>query len=131
MITRVLLRSLRNDLPMPFTIRQMGAQAPYATSADGRCRFQCPHCGETQAVVNPRNNLAHCFYCAKNINNIDLLLASGHGFRDAVALLQKWLLLYQSENAGPKICSSPTNAVKKSNGAALIGSVLRREIGNL
>ena len=129
MITRALLRSLRNDLPMPFTLRQLGSQAAYSTLAEGRCRFLCPHCGETQAVVNPRNNLAHCFHCAKNINNIDLLLASGHGFLDAVALLQQWLRLYRSE-AGRKICSPPSaNVVRNSNGAALIGSVLRQEFG--
>jgi hypothetical protein len=130
MITRLLLRSLRNDLPMPFTIQQMGSQAPYATSADGRCRFLCPYCHETQAVVNPKNNLAHCFHCAKNINNIDLLLATGHGFKDTVALLQRWLLLFQSEKAGPKTCSPPPNAVKKAEGLELIGALLRREIGN-
>ena len=107
----------------------MGSHAPYSTSAEGRCRFQCPHCGETQAVVNPRNNLAHCFHCAKNINNIDLLLACGHGFLDAVALLQKWLLLYQSK-ADRKTCSPPAAAIQSSHGTELIGSVLRREIGN-
>ena len=29
------------------------------------------------AAVNPRNNLAHCFSCQKNLNNIDLLLELG------------------------------------------------------
>jgi predicted RNA-binding Zn-ribbon protein involved in translation (DUF1610 family) len=40
--------------------------------SEGYFRFLCPGCGEMLATVNPRNNLAHCFCCQKNINNIDL-----------------------------------------------------------
>ena len=131
MITRALLRSLRNDLPMPFMFRQLGDKAPYSKSVEGRFRFQCPHCGETQAVVNPRNNLAHCFYCGKNINNIDLLLAVGYEFVDAVGLLQQWLRLYNAERAGPDMFSRPPEAIQPSDqGATLIGHVLRQEFGN-
>lgn len=131
MITRALLRSLRNDLPMDFTIQQLGSKAPYAKMVEGRCRFQCPHCGETQAVVNPRNNLAHCFHCAKNINNIDLLLALGYEFRDAVSLLQRWLLLYNNaQRAAPKV-SHQTEAVPKRETEPLpLGTILRQELGN-
>jgi hypothetical protein len=49
------------------------------------------------ATVNPRNNLAHCFCCGKNLNNIDLLLTEGHDFRSAVALLEGLLEQYQSQ----------------------------------
>ena len=42
--------------------------------SEGYFRFLCPHCGEMRATVNPRNNLAHCFSCKKNLNNIDLLM---------------------------------------------------------
>ena len=131
MITRDLLRSLRNDLPMSFTIRHLGNKAPYSKSVEGRFRFQCPHCGDTLAAVNPRNNLAHCFNCQKNINNIDLLMKVGYGFTEAVALLQEWLLLYNTERAGPKIVSNPAGVVeKREKGAAPIGSILRQEFGN-
>ena len=131
MITRALLRSLRNDLPMSFTFRQLGDKAPYSKSVEGRFRFQCPHCGETQAVVNPRNNLAHCFYCGKNINNIDLLLAVGYEFVDAVGLLQRWLRLYDAERDGPDMVSRPATAIQPSDqGATLIGHILRQEFGN-
>jgi len=41
-------------------------------------------------------SLAHCFACRKNLNNIDLLLAEGHTFRSAVALLEQWLDQYQA-----------------------------------
>jgi hypothetical protein len=42
-----------------------------------------------------RNNLAHCFHCAKNLNNIDLLMTLGYDFRTAVAVLEKLLLRYE------------------------------------
>ncbi len=43
------------------------------------------------ATSNPRNNLAHCFCCKKNINNNDLLLATDYEFTAAVRLLERWL----------------------------------------
>ena len=43
------------------------------------------------ATVNPRNNLAHCFCCQKNLNNIDLLLTLDYEFTAAVRLLECWL----------------------------------------
>ena len=41
--------------------------------------------------MNPRNNLAHCFACEQNFNNIDLLIALGYEFLAAVELLEQWL----------------------------------------
>jgi len=131
MITRNLLRSLRNDLPMDFTIRQLGNKAPYSKCAEGRFRFQCPHCKETLAAVNPRNNLGHCFHCKKNMNNIDLMLQCGYEFLDAVTLLEQWLHLYNGHNAGHKIESNPTGPVGKSQSRAeSIGPILRQEFGD-
>ncbi|HEY3324965.1 MAG TPA: hypothetical protein VGP72_31215 [Planctomycetota bacterium] len=131
MITRALLRSLRNDLPMHFTIEQLGNKGPYAKTVEGRCRFQCPHCSETLAVVNPRNNLAHCFHCAKNINNIDLLLAHGYEFRDAVGLLQRWLLLYNAQRDGPKLFARQTETIANREKEPLpLSAILRQELGN-
>lgn len=131
MVTRALLRSLRNDLPMPFTFQHLGEKAPYSKSVDGRFRFQCPHCGETLAVVNPRNNLAHCFNCRKNINNIDLLIAVGYGFQESVALLQEWLLLYNNEMAARRVTSHPPTPVERNRtGAEPLGRILRQEFEN-
>ena len=48
--------------------------------------------------MNPNNNLAHCFKCHKNLNNIDLLIAQGHNFLSAVEILEKWLKMYQSRS---------------------------------
>jgi len=65
-----LLRSLRNDLPMAVTIAALGRDGPPSKIRDGRFVFLCPYCGEMLVAVNPRNNLAHCFGCQKNFNNI-------------------------------------------------------------
>ncbi|MGF1582583.1 MAG: hypothetical protein ACFCD0_24940 [Gemmataceae bacterium] len=59
-------------------------------------RFLCPYYGEMRATVNPRTNLAHCFGCQKNINNIDLLITEGYTFVSAVTLLESWLKRYES-----------------------------------
>jgi hypothetical protein len=133
LITRDLLRSLRNDLPMAFTIQQLGNQAPYSKWDEGRLRVLCPYCHELRAAVNPRNNLAHCFHCGKNFNNIDLLMKSGYAFLDAVVLLQDWLRHYRAAQVVPdgKNYSHPANEIeKRTTGPTLIGPILRRELEN-
>ena len=55
-----------------------------------------------KADYNPRNNLAHCFCCQKNLNNIDLLLTLDYDFRSAVVLLERWLDKYQAQQARKK-----------------------------
>jgi hypothetical protein len=97
-----LLRRLRNDLPMHVTIAALGRQGPPAKMSEGYFRFLCPHCGEMRATVNPRNNLAHCFYCQKNLNNIDLLLTLDYDFRAAVTLLERWLNQYLAQQTNQK-----------------------------
>ena len=62
---------------MPVTIAALGRDGPPSKMSEGYFRFLCPHCGEMRATVNPRNNLAHCFSCKKNLNNIDLLITLG------------------------------------------------------
>jgi len=100
MITKELLRRLRNDLPMPVTIAALGRDGPPSKISGGYYRFLCSQCGDMQATVNPRNNLAHCFSCTKNLNNIDLLMTLGYDFRTAVAVLQR--LLQRHEARLPK-----------------------------
>ena len=73
MIDPDLLRRIRNDLPMAVLIAALGRDGPPSKVRDGRFVFLCPHCGEMETVGNPRNNLAHCFSCTKNLNTIDLL----------------------------------------------------------
>ena len=102
MFSAELLRRIRNDLPMPVTIAALGRQGPPSKMSEGYFRFLCPHCGEMLATVNPRNNLAHCFCCKKNLNNIDLLITLGYDFRAAVVLLERWLNQYQVQRAKEK-----------------------------
>jgi len=99
MISADLLRRLRNDLPMPVTIAALGREAPPSKMSEGYFRFLCPRCGEMRATVNPRNNLAHCFSCQQNLNNIDLLLTLDYDFRAAVTLLERWLNQYEAQQA--------------------------------
>jgi hypothetical protein len=98
MIPADLLRRIRNDLPMPVTIATLGREGPPSKISEGYFRFVCPYCGEMRATVNPRNNLARCFCCQKNLNNIDLLLTLDYDFRSAVTLLERWLNQYQQAN---------------------------------
>ena len=107
MISADLLRRLRNDLPMPVTIAALGREGPPSKISEGCFRFVCPHCGEIRATVNPRNNLAHCFCCTKNLNNIDLLRQLGYDFRAAVTLLERWLNQHQAQQAKGKPPTSP------------------------
>ena len=100
MIDPDLLRRLRNGLPMPVTIASLGRDGPPAKMSEGYFRFVCPNCGEMRTTVNPRNNLAHCFCCKKNLNNIDLLMTLDYDFRDAVALLER--LLNEHQGRQPK-----------------------------
>ena len=106
MISADLLRRVRNDLPMSVAI--LGREGPPAKMSEGHFRFLCPRCGEMRATVNPRNNLAHCFSCQKNTNNIDLLRSLDYDFRDAVALLERWLRHYQATQARKE--PGPSNA---------------------
>ena len=91
MVDPDLLRRIRNDLPMAVTIAALGRDGPPTKLRDGRFCFLCPHCGEMLASVNPRNNLARCFGCNRNLNNIDLLRTLGYDFVSAVAILDGWL----------------------------------------
>ena len=111
MFSDELLRRIRNDLPMPITIAALGRHGPPSKRSDGYYRFLCPRCGEMLATVNPRNNLAHCFACKQNLNNIDLLITLGHDFRSAVAILQRWLNEYLARQASKD--QSPTPATEK------------------
>ncbi len=102
MITQEILRAIRNDLPMKLTVTRLGQFGPIAKQNDGYFRFQCPACCELRATVNPRNNLAHCFCCNENFNNIDLMMVLGHDFLPAVDILKNWLQEYRRDLGQPK-----------------------------
>ena len=46
MISKELLRRLRNDLPMAVTIAALGREGPPSKISEGYFRFLCPRCGE-------------------------------------------------------------------------------------
>lgn len=106
MIRRELLRTIRNELPMKLTVTRLGSEGPTAKQIEGYFRFQCPNCNELRATVNPRNNLAHCFACDENFNNIDLMMTQGYDFLPAVEILERWLRQYQRDRGQvpPKAC---------------------------
>ena len=97
MITKELLRAIRNDLRKKIAIARLGQHGSISKYSDGYNRFQCPYCGELRSIVNPSNNLAQCFSCGKNFNNIDLLMIQGHDFLPAVSILEKWLEEYRGD----------------------------------
>lgn len=103
MMTRELLQAIRNDLPMKLTVTRLGCHGPISKQSDGYFRFQCPHCRELRATVNPNNNLAHCFSCKRNINNIDLMMLMGHDFLPAVKILEGWLAQYRLDLGEPEM----------------------------
>lgn len=96
MVSADRLRCLRDDLPMSITIAALGREGPPSKLRDGRFCFLCPRCGEMLAYINPSNNYAHCFGCAANYNNIDLLRSLGYDFLDAVETLERWLTQHES-----------------------------------
>lgn len=97
MYSKRILRSIRNDLPLHFLLKQLDKKAPYSKRIEGFLRFECPHCHELRATVNPKNNLAHCFCCQRNINNIDLMIELGYDFKQAVSILEKCLHTYKTD----------------------------------
>ena len=108
MISKAILRAIRDQLPMDVTIAKLGNAGPPAKWIEGYFRFLCPACGELRATLNPRNNLSHCFCCQRNINNIDLLMALGYDFRAAIGILQPWL--EQHQRASPSPSERPVRA---------------------
>ena len=82
---------------MKLTIVRLGRHGPPSKQIEGHFRFLCPNCEELRATVNPRNNLAHCFCCGQNFNNIDLMMIQGYDFVPAVEILEQWLRQYQKD----------------------------------
>ena len=93
-----ILRSIRNDLPLHFVLKELDGQAYFSKFIEGFLRFECPYCHELRATINPKNNLAHCFCCQRNINNIDLMIELGYDFKQAVSILENWLHTYKTGN---------------------------------
>ena len=66
------LRQIRNNIKISFVINVI--LKIQNRSSDGYFRFKCPICGEFDTAVNEKTNLARCFKCKQNFNNIDLVM---------------------------------------------------------
>ena len=83
--------------PLDFVVNEGHTRSFGRLHRNSYFRFQCPNCKELRATVNPSNNLAHCFSCEENFNNIDLMMIQGHDFRPAVGILENWLVQYRRD----------------------------------
>ncbi len=81
----------------PTCLRSTLVSSAIAKQSNSYFHFQCPRCKGLRATVNPSNNLAHCFSCEENFNNIDLMMIQGHEFRPAVGILENWLMQYRRD----------------------------------
>jgi DNA primase len=113
------LYSLRNDISIDAVIKN-ALHIPSRIS-EGCFRFLCPLCNEFNTAVNPATNLARCFYCKRNFNTIDLVMAvTQSDFVDSVRYLREY-----QRNSLNQI--QPTGSIAKTREKGLdhIGSVLK------
>jgi hypothetical protein len=67
-----LLRRLRNEISWKLLLTRLNWPHKHR---DGQLAFVCPCCQEYHSAVNPRTNLGRCFYCRRNFNPIELVMA--------------------------------------------------------
>jgi hypothetical protein len=70
---KALLRRLRNDIPVAWLIEHLNWPCK---RREGKFVFLCPRCREMESDVNPRTNLARCFWCETNFNPIDFMICA-------------------------------------------------------
>lgn len=89
--TDALLRKLRNSVDFERLFDRLDWPHKHR---NGQLAFVCPKCGEYGSAVNPRTNLARCFWCQTNFNPIDFaMIVQKCGFVDAVHYLDDPSLL--------------------------------------
>ena len=77
---------VRNEIPVKTVITDL-LHLPHKFS-ENYFRFLCPICSEFRTACHQDTNLARCFLCQKNFNNIDLIIISSNlSFVDAVKML--------------------------------------------
>jgi hypothetical protein len=83
------LRRLRNDIVFATLFSRLNW--PHKVR-ENQLAFVCPECSEYRSAVNPRTNLARCFYCETNFNPIDFTMAAREcTFVEAVRYLKPFL----------------------------------------
>ena len=65
---------VRNNIAVQIVITDI-LRLPHKFSED-HFRYLCPVCSEFRTACHKTTNLARCFLCEKNFNNIDLLVVS-------------------------------------------------------
>jgi hypothetical protein len=84
------LRKLRNEIPIARVIAQL-LELPSLMDEE-TFRFKCPICSSFHTATHSVTNLARCFACKRNFNNIDLvIMVKQVSFLDSVSLLQRML----------------------------------------
>lgn len=79
---------LRNHVPIDTLIEKV-LMVPCKFSEEF-FRFRCPLCGAFNTATNPDTNLARCFYCNKNFNTIEMVMAiSKTDFVESVRFLKQ------------------------------------------
>ena len=68
-----ILRRLRNEIPWKPLLTRLNW--PHK-NRHGQLTFLCPCCQEYHSAVNPRTNLGRCFFCRRNFNPIELVMAA-------------------------------------------------------
>ena len=121
MYSNELLWNLRTNLPMALVLKSLEdiLRLPIKRS-EGLVRFLCPKCNEMMATINIKNNLAHCFCCSSNFNNIDLLRLNGHGFKESVEILCNEWNSFNKKGLG----SADTEPRQYSNQPTKLGEIL-------
>ena len=66
------LYRIRNEISLIFLLKEI-LKHP-CKHWEGFDHFLCPICNDFNTAINPKNNLARCFKCSKNFNNIDMIM---------------------------------------------------------
>lgn len=115
------LYELRNYIPIDVLIEKH-LMIPCKHS-EGFFRFLCPLCGKFQTGVNPKTNLARCFWCEKNFNTIDIVIkVRNKNFFESVRFLQG------CRNNLNSNCSRKSNpsAIDSKEPVSSIGEIFRK-----
>lgn len=82
-----LLFQIRNNIKVQDVLKYLLKQKMLAQNST--TKFQCPHCKQWNTGINNKVNLARCFECQRNFNNIDLVMIFHQcSFVQAVTFLQ-------------------------------------------
>jgi len=65
---------VRNNIPVQTVVVDI-LHLPHKYS-EHQFRYLCPLCSEFRTACHKTTNLARCFLCKKNFNNIDLLVTT-------------------------------------------------------